>query len=75
MSKLTNKELESKLEPCIYCNHKSLKIISGGTKTLDKCFWVICTLDSCGVEGPIKKTALQAANIWNKTSKTFYKNK
>lgn len=71
--KAKTEEIESKLEPCIYCGRKKFKMYTGGTANLDKCYWVVCIYESCGAEGPVKKTELQAANIWNKTSKKFYK--
>jgi len=74
-AKTKNEELEKKLEPCIYCNRKNAKVYSGGSEAIPKCNWVVCMYETCGAEGPIKKTPLQAANIWNKTSKSFYKGK
>lgn len=72
MSKTDIKEIESKLEPCLFCGRQSFKIFKGGSTSLKECYWVVCIFDSCGAEGPVRKSALQAANAWNKVSKKVH---
>jgi hypothetical protein len=73
MAKANLEELEATLEPCIFCGRKKYKIFKGGSTSMDECYWVVCIFDSCGAEGPTKKTPLQAANIWNKISRKVHK--
>lgn len=69
-----NKDLEETLEPCIFCERKKLSILKGASENSKINYWVVCMYSSCGAEGGMKNSAKQAANLWNKISKQYFKN-